>query len=173
VTEESRKEVEALAYSRAPRSGADNGKGSVMEPRISLITLGVADVARSRVFYEALGWRASSASQPEVAFFQANGLALTLFSRQALADDASVKNSAPGFSGIALAYNGRSKADVDEVHAAALAAGAKPVKKPHDTVWGGYSGYFADPDGHLWEVAWNPFFALDEQGNLSLPDSSR
>jgi catechol 2,3-dioxygenase-like lactoylglutathione lyase family enzyme len=142
-----------------------------MEPRISLITLGVADVARARAFYEALGWRASSASQPEVAFFQANGLALTLFSRQAVADYASVENGTPGFSGIALAYNGRSRADVDEVHAAAVAAGAKLAKKPHDTVWGGYSGYFADPDGHLWEVAWNPFFPLDERGNLSLPDS--
>ena len=135
------------------RSGAHDGKGGVMEPRISLITLGVADVARSRVFYEALGWRASRASQPDVAFFQANGWALALFSREALAQDAYVENSAPGFSGIALAHNGRTKAEVDEVHAAAVAAGAKPVKMPHETVWGGYSGYFADPDGHLWEVA--------------------
>ena len=142
-----------------------------MEPRISLITLGVADVARARAFYEALGWRASSASQPEVAFFQANGLAIALFGREALAEDAAIEDSAPGFSAIALAHNGRSKADVDAVFAQALSAGAKPVKPPQDTSWGGYSGYFADPDGHLWEVAWNPFFPLDERGNLSLPDS--
>jgi len=143
-----------------------------MEPRISLITLGVADVSRSRAFYESLGWTASRASQPEVAFFQGNGLALALFSRQALAEDAGVNDSEPGFSGIALAQNGRSKSEVDETYAHALAAGAKPVKAPADTTWGGYSGYFADPDGHLWELAWNPFFPLDERGNLSLPDSA-
>ena len=145
----------------------------MMEPRISLITLGVADLARSRAFYETMGWRASGASQPEIAFFQGNGLALALYSRRALADDAGVADSAPGFSGIALAYNGRSRAEVDAVYARATAAGATAVKRPHETEWGGYSGYFADPDGHLWEVAWNPFFPLDEQGNLYLPDSTR
>jgi uncharacterized protein len=144
-----------------------------MEPRISLITLGVADVARARAFYEALGWTASSASQPEVAFFQANGLALALWGRQALAEDAGVADGPRGFSGVALAYNGRSKQEVDAVHASAVAAGATPLKPPQDTPWGGYVGYFADPDGHLWEVAWNPSFPLDERGNLSLPDSAR
>ena len=142
-----------------------------MEPRISLITLGVADVGRARAFYEALGWRASSASGPEVAFFQGNGLALVLFSRQSFVEDAGITDSPPGFSGIALAYNGRSKTEVNAVHARAVSAGATSVKAPRDTAWGGYSGYFADPDGHLWEVAWNPFFPLDERGNLSLPDS--
>ena len=144
-----------------------------MEPRVSLITLGVADVGRARTFYESLGWRASSASQAEVAFFQAtNGLALALFARQALAEDARVENTAPGFSGIALAYNGRSRTEVDEVYREAVGAGGTGLKDPHDTEWGGYSGYFADPDGHLWEVAFNPFFPLDEQGRLHLPDSA-
>jgi catechol 2,3-dioxygenase-like lactoylglutathione lyase family enzyme len=140
-----------------------------MEPRISLVTLGVADIARSRAFYEALGWTASSASSPEVAFFQGNGLALALYGRAALAEDAEVEDRPSGFSGITLAYNGRSEAEVDEVFAAAVKAGAQAVKIPRKTVWGGYSGYFADPDWHLWEVAFNPSFALDEAGNLTLP----
>ncbi len=142
-----------------------------MEPRISLITLGVADVARARAFYEALGWRASAASQPEIAFFQGNGFALALFGREALAEDAGVAASPSGFAAITLAHNGRSKEEVDAVYRHALSVGAKPVKAPQDTAWGGYSGYFADPDGHLWEVAWNPFFPLDERGHLFLPDS--
>jgi predicted lactoylglutathione lyase len=141
-----------------------------MEPRISLITLGVADLGRSRAFYEALGWRASPASTPEVAFFQGNGLALALYGRSALAADAAVSDQPTGFSGVTLAHNARSKVEADQVFTEAIAAGAEPLKRPHDTFWGGYSGYFADPDGHLWEVAWNPFFPLDAHGNLSLPD---
>ena len=144
----------------------------MMEPRISLITLGVSDVARARAFYERLGWKASSASQDGVAFFQGNGLALALFGRKDLAEDAGVDDAPPGFSGISLAYNARSREEVDRVYADALEAGATLVKQPRDVVWGGYSGYFADPDGHLWEVAWNPSFPLDEHGNLSLPDST-
>src|SRR3954466_12607789 len=141
-----------------------------MEPRISLITLGVADLGRARAFYEALGWRASSASTHDVTFFQGNGLALALFGRAALAADSAVPDHPTGFSGIALAHNAHSKAEADQVFAEALAAGAKSLKAPHDTNWGGYSGYFADLDGHLWEVAWNPFFPLDLHGNLGLPD---
>jgi predicted lactoylglutathione lyase len=141
-----------------------------VEPRISLITLGVADIARSRAFYEALGWRASSASQAEVTFFHGNGIVLALFGRSDLAADAGLPDERARFSGIALAYNGRSKSEVDQVFAEALAAGAKPVKTPRDTFWGGYSGYFADPDGHLWEVAWNPGFPFDEAGHLRLPE---
>ena len=144
----------------------------MMEPRVNLITLGVADVARARAFYEALGWKASRASQPEVAFFQANGFALALFGRRALAEDAGVEDSAPGFSGISLAHNARSKAEVDALYAHALSVGATPIKAPQETSWGGYSGYFADPDGHLWELAWNPFFPLDTRGNLHLPDEA-
>jgi uncharacterized glyoxalase superfamily protein PhnB len=140
-----------------------------MEPRISLITLGVADVARSRAFYEALGWRASSASNAEVAFFQANGLALALWGRAALAADAEVEDRPSGFSGVALAHNLRSEEEVDALFAEAVRAGAQAVKIPRKIFWGGYAGYFADPDWHLWEIAHNPFFALDEDGNLVLP----
>lgn len=141
-----------------------------MQPRLSLVTLGVADVARARAFYEAWGWTASSASQPSVAFFQANGLALALFERAALAQDAGVADTPTGFAAIALAYNARSRQEADEVYARAVAAGARPLKPVQDVSWGGYSGYFADPDGHLWEVAFNPFFPLDEEGHLHLPD---
>lgn len=140
-----------------------------MEPRISLVTLGVADLARARAFYEALGWRASGASQPEIVFFQANGMALALFSRAALAADAECEDRPTGFAAITLAHNARSEEEVDAIFAAAIAAGARAAKAPHKVFWGGYSGYFADPDGHLWEVAYNPFFALDERGNLNLP----
>jgi hypothetical protein len=116
-----------------------------------------------------LGWKASSASQDRVAFFQLVGMALALWGRQDLADDAQVANSAPGFSGIALAFNARSEAEVDSVLADAVRAGGRLVRSAHNTFWGGYSGYFADPDGHLWEVAHNPFWRLDEQGALHLP----
>ena len=141
-----------------------------MQPRLTLVTLGVADIAKARAFYEAWGWVASSASQPAVAFFQANGLVLALFGRADLAKDAHVEDRPTGFAAISLAYNTRSKAEADEVYARAIAAGARPIKELQDVFWGGYSGYFADPDGHLWEVAWNPFFPLDEQGHLFLPD---
>ena len=131
-----------------------------MEQRLSLITLGVLDLARSRRFYEALGWQASAASQPGITFIQLNGLALALFDRAALAEDIGIEDRPSGFSGITLAYNVRSEAEADEVFHAALAAGATAVKIPHATAWGGYSGYFADPDYHLWEVAWNPHLDL-------------
>ena len=143
-----------------------------MQPRLTLVTLGVADLAKSRAFYEAWGWKASSASQPSVVFFQANGLALALFGRADLAKDAGVEDKPTGFAAVTLAYNVHSKAEADEVFSRATGAGARPVKPLQDVFWGGYSGYFADPDGHLWEVAWNPFFPLDEQGHLFLPDSS-
>ena len=140
-----------------------------MEQRVSLITLGVRDLARARAFYEALGWRASPASQPGIVFFQANGLALALFGRAALAEDAEVEDRPSGFSGVTLAHNVRSEDEVDRVYADAIAAGAQAVKLPRKTHWGGYSGYFADPDWHLWEVAYNPFFPLDAAGDLHLP----
>jgi catechol 2,3-dioxygenase-like lactoylglutathione lyase family enzyme len=142
----------------------------MMEPRISLVTLGVMDLSRALAFYEALGWRASGASTDEVVFFQANGLALALFDRAALAADAGVPDERPGFSGISLAHNARSRAEVDAIFDDALRAGAEPASPPQETPWGGYSAYFADPDGHLWEIAWNPHFPLDEAGNLRLPD---
>jgi predicted lactoylglutathione lyase len=141
-----------------------------MEPRISLVTLGVADVARARRFYEALGWCASSANQKEVAFFQIGGMALGLFGRSALADDAHVPNTVPGFSGVSLAQNVASKEAVDQLLAEAEEAGARIVKPAQKVSWGGYSGYFTDPDGHLWEVAWNPGFKLEADGSLRLPE---
>ena len=142
-----------------------------MQPRLTLVTLGVTDLAKARAFYEAWGWKASSASQPEVVFFQANGLALALWSRVDLAKDAGVQDRPTGFSAVTLAYNARSKEEADEVYALAIAAGAKATKPLQDVFWGGYSGYFADPEGHLWEVAWNPAFPLDEEGHMFLPDS--
>jgi uncharacterized protein len=140
-----------------------------MEPRISLVTLGVVDLSRACAFYEALGWRASPASTDEVVFFQANGLALALYDRAALSADAGVPGNGEGFSGIALAHNARSRDEVDAIFDEAIRAGAEPTNPPEETAWGGYAAYFADPDGHLWEIAWNPFFTLDANGNLALP----
>jgi catechol 2,3-dioxygenase-like lactoylglutathione lyase family enzyme len=139
-----------------------------MQPRLSLITLGVADVARARRFYEALGFKAGRASQESVTFFAAGGVVLALFGREPLAADAGVADSAPGFSGIALAHNARSESDVDAALAEAVAAGAKLIKPAAKTFWGGYAGYFADPDGHLWEVAHNPHFRLLPDGRVDL-----
>ena len=143
-----------------------------MEQRLSLVTLGVADLARSRRFYEeGLGWRASGASTDEVAFFQLGGIALALWGRAELAADAGLPAPGPGdgFGGVALAHNVHRHEEVDAVLARARAAGGRSLRPAADTAWGGYTGYFADPDGHLWEVAWNPFFALDADGALRLP----
>ena len=128
--------------------------------RLTLVTIGVADVARSTSFYEALGWRRSSASTDDVSFFQLGGLALSVFGRQAMADDAGVSSVGSGFAAIALAINLESEAEVDRVTAEWVASGGSVVKQPERVFWGGYSGYLADPDGHLWEVAYNPDFAL-------------
>ena len=141
-----------------------------MQPRVSIITLGVADVATARRFYEALGFKASTASQPSIAFFGAGGVALAVYGRAALAEDAHVSNTAsPGFTGVTIAHNCRSEAEVDSVLAHAVASGATLKKPAQKAYWGGYSGYFADPDGHLWEVAYNPHFAFDDAGRLRLP----
>lgn len=141
-----------------------------MEPRVSLITLGVADLARARRFYEALGFRAASIGDGQVVFMQAGAIAIVLWGRAELAADAGVAPAPPGgFSGIAIAHNVRTREGVDAVIAEAVAAGARETKPAHDADWGGRSGYFADPDGHLWEVAWNPHFQLGEDGALTLP----
>jgi predicted lactoylglutathione lyase len=129
-----------------------------LDRRISLITLGVEDVDRSTAFYEKLGWKKSGASQEGVTFIQLKGTVLALFSRAELAKDAHVANTPNGFSGITFVYK------------FAIACGATEVKKPEKVFWGGYSGYFADPDGHLWEVAYNPFFPFDAEGHIVLPD---
>lgn len=143
-----------------------------MQLRLSLLTLGVADVTRARRFYGAMGLRASHASQAEVAFFQLGNIVLALFGRAALAADAGVPNGELGFSGVALGWNVASEKEVDEALAQAVACGGRIVKPGQKVFWGGYSGYFADPDDHLWEVAYNPFFPLDAAGRVSLPDDA-
>jgi catechol 2,3-dioxygenase-like lactoylglutathione lyase family enzyme len=129
-----------------------------MKPRISMITLGVRDLAASVKFYEkGLGFPRME-SPPDVAFFTLNGTWLGLYGRDALAADATLRSDGSGFESFALAHNVQSEAGVDDVINVAVAAGATLVKKPGKVFWGGYSGYFKDPDGHLWEVAHNPFF---------------
>jgi catechol 2,3-dioxygenase-like lactoylglutathione lyase family enzyme len=133
-----------------------------MKPKISLLTLGVQDLARSLAFYrDGLGLPTHNYEEgADVVFFALEGTWLAIHPREKLAEDAQIPAEGHGFSGIAIAHNEPSKEKVDEVFARALAAGAKTVKKPQDVFWGGYSGYFADPDGHLWEVAFNPFTDL-------------
>lgn len=128
-----------------------------MQPRISMITLGVRDLPAAVAFYEkGLGFPRME-SPPTVAFFTLNGTWLGLYGREALAEDAQVSAAGEGFAGFALAHNVHSEAEVDAVMAQAVAAGATEVKQPQKVFWGGYSGYFKDLDGHLWEVAHNPF----------------
>lgn len=140
-----------------------------MEQRISLVTLGVADLRRATAFYEALGWRGQEVE--ETVFFQAGSLALVLWGRAALAADSGVADTgADGFGGMALAHNVRSRAEVDAVLAGAVAAGAALTRAAAETSYGGYAGCFTDPDGHVWEVAHNPGFALGPDGSLTVPD---
>jgi uncharacterized protein len=141
-----------------------------MEQRVSIITLGVADLKRSREFYERLGWRRSMAKAEGVVFFQAGGMALALYPRYELAKDANVTPPGDGFRGISLAYNARNRGEVDSVLEDAEAAGAKLLKAGQEAFWGGYSGYFSDLDGFLWEVAWNPSFPMAEDGSLRIPE---
>jgi hypothetical protein len=141
----------------------------MMESRLSLVTLGVTDIRRSRAFYEALGWKASSASNEHVTFFHGAGVVLALFGRDALAEDANLPADGTGFRGISLAHNVRTKEEVAALLLEAERAGARIVKPAQDVFWGGHSGYFADPDGHLWEIAWNPIFGLNAQGAVVLP----
>lgn len=139
-----------------------------MEQRLSLVTLGVADLARSRRFYEeGLGWTRNN-TEEEVAFYQLNGLIFALWTRPDLAEDAQIVDTGATFSGMALAFNTRSHDEVDEILAEAAAAGGTILKPAREVFWGGYSGYFADPDGHTWEVAWNPGWSIDETGLVSL-----
>ena len=138
--------------------------------RISLVTLGVADVARSTAFYESLGWRRSSASQESVTFFAMEGSALGLFGRDALADDAGVPSEGEGFRAVTVAITCDSRDEVDAVFAAWVDAGGTPVKQPEAVFWGGYSSYVADPDGHLWEIAHNPYMPNDAAGEMQIPD---
>lgn len=137
------------------------------EPRVSIITLGVKDMKKARSFYEALGWQAGGPSNDSVTFFQGRGIVLGLYGHDALADDAGVELApSPSYRGSSLAYNVKSEAQVDDAFAHAVKCGATPVKQPEKVFWGGYSGYFSDPDGHLWEVAHNPFAQFCEDGHL-------
>lgn len=139
-----------------------------MRQKLNLITLGVKDFKNSVRFYESLGWRKSSASMNELALFPLGGITLALHPRQDLADDATVKNEPTGFSGITLSFNAKSEAEVMEVLEEAKRAGASIVKPAQKVYWGGFSGYFKDLDDHLIEVAYNPFWQLDENDNLVL-----
>lgn len=141
-----------------------------MEQRISLVTLGVEDLDRAGAFYDRLGWQRSVRDAQGVVFYQMGGLALGLFPRQDLAEDAGTKDDAQGFPRFALAYNTRTRDEVDRTLAEAEAAGGRIVKPAEEAFWGGYSGYFADPDGFLWEVAHNTGFAMADDGSLILPD---
>ena len=134
--------------------------------RISIITLGVADLERSTAFYESLGWTKSPASMPAITFFEMQGSMFGLYEWSALADDAKVPAESSGFRGVALGMNLASVAEVDEVFAEMVAAGATPKVEPHTAFWGGHSSYVADPDGHLWEVAHNPYATIDADGRL-------
>ena len=144
-----------------------------MDQRLSLITLGVADVGRAREFYEALGWKMDGGVDDDtdhVAFFQAGGVALALYPRTSLAEDLGVEPAQSGFRAVTIAQNVRSRAEVGRVLEEAVKAGARLIKPGADVFWGGHVGYFADPDGYVWEVAWNPDFPLDADGRLTLPD---
>jgi len=138
-----------------------------VEQRLSLITLGVRDLTRSRAFYEALGWATGAAPDDDIAFFQTGGMVVALWSRAELAADSGVEDSG-GWGGVTLAHNVRSPAEVDAVIADAESAGATVPRHGGETFWGGYSGVFLDPDGHPWEVAHNPFWTLGDDGSISL-----
>jgi uncharacterized protein len=138
-----------------------------MEQRVSLVTLGVGDLARSRAFYEALGWKSGAEPDDDVVFFQAGCMIVALWDRRKLAEDSVVRDGG-GWGGVTLAYNARSPEHVDAVLAEAEAAGAKIGRAGAETFWGGYSGVFVDPDGHPWEVAHNPHWTLHEDGSVTL-----
>jgi catechol 2,3-dioxygenase-like lactoylglutathione lyase family enzyme len=138
-----------------------------VEQRLSLVTLGVADLARARAFYEDLGWRTGAAPADDVVFFQSGGMIVALWGRDQLAEDSGVEDRG-GWGGVTLAHNVRSPEEVDAVIAEAEKAGARIVRPGGKTFWGGYSGVFVDPDGHPWEVAHNPHWTIAEDGSVRL-----
>jgi uncharacterized protein len=138
-----------------------------MEQRVSLITLGVRDLARARAFYEALGWTTNAGPDDDVVFFQAGGMIVSLWDRAQLAEDTGVEDPG-GWGGITPAYNTRSEAEVDAVLEEVAAAGGTVLRAGAPTFWGGYSGAFADPEGHAWEVAHNPHWTIGEDGSVHL-----
>jgi uncharacterized protein len=141
-----------------------------LKPRINIVTLGVSDVARAKAFYERLGLKQHSMSNENIGFFDVNGVVLSVYGHDALADDAKLKSNSPSaFRGTSLAWNCADTEEVDAVLAHAVVCGAWLVKPAEKVFWGGYSGYFADPDGHLWEVAHNPFVTIDGDQQIKLP----
>jgi predicted lactoylglutathione lyase len=138
-----------------------------VEQRVSLVTLGVSDLARARAFYEGLGWTTGAAPEDDVVFFQTGGMIVALWGRGRLAEDSGVEDSG-GWGGVTFAYNVRSPSEVDAVVEEARSAGARIPREPGETFWGGYSGVFVDPDGHPWEVAHNPHWMLAEDGSVKL-----
>ena len=138
-----------------------------MEQRLSLVTLGVTDLARSRAFYETLGWTTGAAPDDDVVFFQSGGMVFALWSRSQLAEDSGVTEG-QGWGGITLAHNVRSASEVDSAWSEAAGAGATITRRAGDTFWGGYSGVFLDPDGYPWEVAYNPHWQIGEDGSVAL-----
>ena len=138
-----------------------------MDQRVSLITLGVADLRRARDFYQAMGWQPGTAPADDVVFFQAGGMVVALWDRSMLAEDSAVRD-AGGWGGVTLAHNVRSPEEVDAVVEQARAAGARIARRPAPTFWGGYSGVFVDPDGHPWEVAHNPHWTVAADGSVRL-----
>lgn len=140
-----------------------------MKQTISFITLGVRDLARSRQFYQALGWKESSGSKAEVAFFSAGSVNFALFGRDDLAEDANVPATGSGFPGFSLAHNVESEEAAVTLLEEAVAAGASLLRPAEKVFWGGFRGYFADPDGFMWEVCYNPYFPLDDEGFVHLP----
>jgi uncharacterized glyoxalase superfamily protein PhnB len=146
-------------------------KTNLMRQKINIITLGVDDFEKSLDFYEnGLGWKKSSASMDDVAFFPLGGVVLSIYPRKLLAEDANLESDGKGFSGVTLSYNAKDEAEVDAVLKKVESIGATIIKPAQKVFWGGYSGYFKDPDGHQIEVAYNPFWGFDENDNLVLPE---
>jgi predicted lactoylglutathione lyase len=141
-----------------------------MEQRVTLVTLGVSDYGRAKAFYEALGW-SPALEVDETGFFQGNGIILALWGREKLGPDLGILDDDARWSGIALAHNVRSRAEVHEVIEEARENGAAITREPAETFYGGYAGAFRDLDGHAWEIAHNPGFGLDDDGNIVLPDA--
>lgn len=140
-----------------------------MKPRLNIVTLGVADLKKSRQFYaDAFGWTPANGSDENIVFFNHSGIVLALYPLKALAEDAGISAERSGFSGVTLAINTESREELEELNRKAIEAGGKALISPRDTFWGGYDCYFADPDGHPWEIAWAPFWEFDEQGSLKM-----
>jgi predicted lactoylglutathione lyase len=156
------------AYAAAQPGGADLERCAPVEQRVSLVTLGVVDLARARAFYEGLGWTTRAEPEDDVVFFQSGGMIVALWSRAELAEDSGVGDNG-GWGGVTLAHNVRSPAEVDAVIEQARRAGARIAREGAETFWGGYSGVFVDPDGHPWEVAHNPRWTLADDGAVALP----